>query len=98
MLSNELEILRNKVAELTLEIIRLAGERLSMVKRIGEIKAQNKMPLEDPSVESELRNKVIDLSKKYNIDVNSSLRLLNFLIEESKRVQRKVIESNHKQP
>lgn len=96
MLSNELDILRDKVAELTLEIIRLAGERLSIVKRIGEIKARNRMPIEDPSVESELRGKVIDLSKKHNIDVNFSLRLLNFLIEESKRVQREMVEFNLK--
>ncbi|MEM1586118.1 MAG: chorismate mutase [Candidatus Bathyarchaeia archaeon] len=96
MLSDELKILRDKVTELTLEIIRLYGERLSLARRIGEIKVRNKMPIEDISIENELRNKVIDLSRKYGINVDSSLRLLNLLIEESKRVQQEIVESNLK--
>jgi len=91
---DELKILRDRVAELTLEIIRLSGERLFLARKIGEIKAQNRMPVDDPSVESELRDKVIDLSRKYGIDINFSLKILNLLIEESKRVQREIIESN----
>ncbi|MHA1833150.1 MAG: chorismate mutase [Candidatus Baldrarchaeia archaeon] len=87
-LMKELKDLRSKIMKLTLEIIRLSGERLTLAKKIGEIKAQNNMPIEDPLVEQELRRKVIDLSQKHNIDVNFSLKLLNFLIEESKRVQR----------
>jgi len=86
-LMKELKDLRSKIMKLTLEIIRLSGERLTLAKKIGEIKAQNNMPIEDPLVEQELRSKVIDLSQKHNIDVNFSLKLLNFLIEESKRVQ-----------
>ena len=77
---------------LTLEIIRLAGERLTLAKKIGEIKAQRNMPIEDSRVEQELREKVVELSKKLNMDVNFSLNLLNLLIEESKRVQRKIME------
>ena len=77
---------------LTLEIIRLAGERLTLAKKIGEIKAQRNMPIEDPRVEQELREKVVELSKKLNMDVNFSLNLLNLLIEESKRVQREIME------
>jgi len=87
-LMKELKDLRSKIMKLTLEIIRLSGERLTLAKKIGEIKAQNNMPIEDPLVEQELRSKVIDLSQKHNIDVNFSLKLLNFLIKESKRVQR----------
>ncbi|MEM2272680.1 MAG: chorismate mutase [Candidatus Bathyarchaeia archaeon] len=94
MFFDELKILRDRVAELTLEIIRLSGERLFLARKIGEIKAQNRMPVDDPSVESELRDKVIDLSRKYGIDINFSLKILNLLIEESKRVQREIIESN----
>lgn len=95
MFSSELEVLRNKIAELTLEIIRMAGERLSLARRIGEIKAQNNMPIDDPFIENELRSKVIEYCIKHKIDVNFSLRLLNFLLEESKRVQREIVESRH---
>lgn len=94
MFSDELKVLRDRVVELTLEIIRLSSERLLLAKKIGEIKAKNRMPIEDPSIENELRNKVIDFSRKYGIDLDFSLKLLDLLIEESKRVQQKVIESN----
>lgn len=92
VLDEDLSGLRSEIMRLTLEIIRLAGERLTLAKKIGEIKAQRNMPIEDPRVEQELREKVVELSKKLNMDVNFSLNLLNLLIEESKRVQREIME------
>jgi len=88
LFSDELRVLRDRVTELTLEIIRLSSERLLLAKKIGEIKARKGMPVEDPSIENELRNKVIDFSRKCGIDLDFSLKLLNLLIEESKRVQK----------
>ncbi|MCD6469833.1 chorismate mutase [Candidatus Bathyarchaeota archaeon] len=91
-MDEDLSGLRSEIMRLTLEIIRLAGERLTLAKKIGEIKAQRNMPIEDSRVEQELREKVVELSKKLNMDVNFSLNLLNLLIEESKHVQRKIME------
>jgi chorismate mutase len=89
----ELKVLREEVARITLEIIRLSSRRLSLVRKIGEIKARNNMAVEDPSVEDDLKARVIDLSKKYNVNVDFSLKLLNLLLEESKRVQREIMKS-----
>ncbi|MEM2341849.1 MAG: chorismate mutase [Candidatus Bathyarchaeia archaeon] len=89
----DLKALRDEVTRLTLEIIRLSGERVSLAKRIGEIKAQNNLPIEDPLVENELRVKVVDLSQKCGVDINFALKLLDLLLEESKRVQRDIIKS-----
>jgi len=89
----ELKVLREEVARITLEIIRLSSRRLSLVRKIGEIKARNNMPVEDPLVEDNLKARVIDLSKKYNVNVDFSLKLLNLLLEESKRVQREIMKS-----
>jgi len=94
VLDEDLSGLRSEIMRLTLEIIRLAGERLTLAKKIGEIKAQRNMPIEDSRVEQELREKVAELSKKLNMDVNFSLNLLNLLIEESKRVQREIMEDS----
>lgn len=88
---DDLRALRDEMSRLTLEIIRLAGERLTLARKIGEIKAQNNLPIEDPAVENELKIKVIDLCQKYGIDINFSLRLLELLLEESKRIQREVM-------
>lgn len=80
--------------KLTLEIIQLAGERLALAKKIGKIKAQKNMPIEDPEIERELREKVVELSRKLNVDAGFSLKLLNLLLEESKRVQKEIMMSN----
>jgi chorismate mutase len=89
--NEDLKNLRNEMARLTLEIIRLSGERLALAKKIGEIKAQRGMKVEDSKVEQELKNKVIELSRELNINLDFSLKLLTLLIEESKRIQRDVI-------
>lgn len=93
MSQEELKKLRDEIAKITMEIICLSNKRLSLARRIGEIKARNNMMIEDPAIESELRAKVVDLGKKYPIDLNFSLKILDLLIEESKRVQREIFES-----
>lgn len=88
-----LKALRNEMARLTLKIIRLSGKRAAIAKRIGEIKAQSNMPIEDPDVERELRNRIVDESIKHGINIDFSLRLLDLLLEESKRIQREILKS-----
>ncbi|MCX8171023.1 MAG: chorismate mutase [Candidatus Bathyarchaeota archaeon] len=88
----DLKALRDEVAKLTFEIIRLSGMRLTLAKKIGEIKAQNNMPIEDPAIEKELKVKVIDFSRRHGIDEGFSLKILDLLLEESKRVQREALE------
>lgn len=90
---DDLRALRDNMSRLTLEIIRLVGERLTLARKIGEIKARNNLPIEDPMVESELKIKVVDLCQKYGIDINFSLRLLELLLEESKRIQREIMKN-----
>lgn len=88
--NEDLKNLRNEMTKITLEIIRLSGKRLVLARKIGEIKARRGMEVEDPKVELELKNKVIELSREHNIDTDFSLKLLNILIEESKRAQRDI--------
>lgn len=94
----DLKILRDKVAKITFEIIRLSSERLALAKKIGEIKARNNIPIEDPAVENDLKLKVMDFSRKHGIDEEFSLKILELLLEESKRVQREALEpKNHRE-
>ncbi|MBS7635001.1 chorismate mutase [Candidatus Bathyarchaeota archaeon] len=94
--NEDLKNLRNEMTKITLEIIRLSGKRLVLARKIGEIKARRGMEVEDPKVEQELKNKVIELSREHNIDTDFSLKILNLLIEESKQVQRDVIKEGNK--
>ncbi|MGQ9469020.1 MAG: aminotransferase class I/II-fold pyridoxal phosphate-dependent enzyme [Nitrososphaerales archaeon] len=85
---SELEALRKEVREITNEIIRLIGLRLSLVKKINEIKHFMGLPIIDYKVERDLKNSVIDACKKYNVDEQFGLRLLNLLIDEAVRAQK----------
>jgi chorismate mutase len=83
-----LEELREDIRQATVEIIRLVGERLSLAKRIGRLKQEIGMPIEDLKAEEELRRLALKKCQAYGVDRHFCLKLLNLLIDESKRVQR----------
>ena len=80
---SDLTILREEIKKVTAEIIRLAGERLSLAKKIGEIKYQQNLPIRDLKVERELKRLVLEKCQTYKIDYNFGLKLLNLLIDEA---------------
>lgn len=84
---SSLDELREEIKKVTLEILRLAGERLSLAKRIGEIKRQKGLPIEDLEAEKELKYTVLKRCRACGVDDRFGLKLLNLLIDEAKRVQ-----------
>ena len=86
---SNLDTLRKEIREVTVEIMRLAGKRLALAERVGEIKSQRGLPIENFMVEEELKRAVLEKCQAYNIDRRFGLKLLNLLIDEAKRVQRK---------
>lgn len=84
-----LDEFREEVKKVTIEMIKLAGKRMELVKRIGEIKRQRKLPLEDFKAEKELRQAVRETCKTFNINIRFGLKLLNLLISEAKKVQKR---------
>jgi len=89
---DELESLRHKVNKVTVEIIRLCGERFSLARKIGEMKARMGFPIEDLKVEEKLRREVLEKCSVFGVDAEFGLRILDLLLEESKRNQRNMIE------
>ena len=89
----DLAELRKDITRVTLEIFHLCGERLRIAGEIGEIKARAKLPAENLHAEKELRNKVLDVCRENSIDLGFCVRLLDLLLQESKRVQREVLTS-----
>jgi len=83
-----LEELREEIRQATVGIIRLTGERLSLAKKIGKLKRETGMPIEDLKAEEELRRLVLEKCQAYGVDRRFGLKLLNLLIDESKKVQR----------
>ena len=89
----DLAELRKDIARVTLEIFRLCGERLRIAGKIGEIKARERLPVENLHVEEELRNKVFEVCRENSIDTGFCVKLLDLLLQESKRVQREALRS-----
>lgn len=91
-----LDVLREEIKKITVEIIRLTGRRLSLAKKVGDIKIKKKLPIEDLKVERELKQIILKKCKKYNINSSFGLEFLNLLIDEAKRVQKEILNKDEK--
>ncbi|MEM2144844.1 MAG: chorismate mutase [Candidatus Jordarchaeaceae archaeon] len=83
----EIDNMRKQIEKITLEIIRLCGERVKLSKRMGEIKASMGIPVENKQVEKHLRDKVLESCRTLGLNEDFCLNILKILLEESKRVQ-----------
>ena len=90
--SQDLDKLRNEIRDVTVEIMRLAGKRLLLAKKVGEVKNQKGLPVEDLEVEKELKKTVLKKCEEYGIESRFGLKLLNLLVNEAKRVQKELVE------
>jgi chorismate mutase len=91
--SPDLDKLRNEIKDTTLEIMRLTGKRLLLAKKVGEIKRQKGLPIEDLEVEKELKQVVLEKCREYGIESRFALKLLSILFKEAKRVQKEMSEA-----
>jgi len=90
--SPELDELRNEIKDVTVEIMCLAGKRLLLAKKVGEVKRQRDLPVEDLEVEKQLKQIILKKCKEYGVESRFGLKLLNLLTDEAKRVQKKLAE------
>ncbi|MFZ0740403.1 MAG: aminotransferase class I/II-fold pyridoxal phosphate-dependent enzyme, partial [Nitrososphaeraceae archaeon] len=84
---DELGKLRAEIRNITLDIITKAHKRMKLSEKIGAIKGNLRIEIEDENVEQEVRRSVIELSHTLGIDPAFSGRLLNMLLMESIRLQ-----------
>lgn len=84
---SDIEHLRNKMDEITLEMIKLLKNRMDVAKQIGSIKTEKGLSVTDETRESSLRTKVLSLCKDIGIDESTGAKFLNFLLNESVKVQ-----------
>jgi len=83
----DIEQLRNKMNEVTLEMIKLLKARTDIAMEIGEIKRNLGKEITDEQREDNLRTKVISLSKEIGLEEVIAAKFLNFLLNESVKVQ-----------
>ena len=79
--------LRNKIDHITLEMLRLLKERTDIAKEIGELKKNNGLNVTDEVREEQLRKEVGELCRDIGLDEALGKKLLNFLLNESIKVQ-----------
>lgn len=84
---SDIDQLRNKMDEITLEMIKSLKKRMDVAKQIGSIKTEKGLNVTDETRESSLRTKVLSLCKDIGIDESTGARFLNFLLNESVKIQ-----------
>jgi len=84
---SDIEEHRKKIEEITLEMIKLLKTRTDIAKQIGNAKASLGMTVTDEEREDTLRNQVTKLCKEIDLGQSTALKFLNFLFNESVKVQ-----------
>jgi len=84
---SDINDLRNKMDEVTLQMMELLKTRTDIAKEIGKIKKHIGKGVTDELRESNLRGKVITLCKNLELDETIATKFLNFLLNESVKVQ-----------
>ena len=84
---SDIEEHRKKIEEITLEMIKLLKTRTDVAKQIGDAKASLGMTVTDEEREDALRKQVTKLCKEIDLDQSTALKFLNFLFNESVKVQ-----------
>ena len=83
----DIDELRNRMDEVTLEMIKLLKTRTDIAKEIGEVKKNIGKGVTDEGREDNLRGKVISLCNQIGLDETIATKFLNFLLNESVKVQ-----------
>ena len=84
---SDINDLRNKMDEVTLKMIELLKTRTEIAREIGEVKKNIGKGVTDEAREDSLRRKVVALSNNIGLDETMAAKFLNFLLNESVKVQ-----------
>ncbi len=84
---SDINDLRNKMDQVTLEMIKLLKIRTDIAKEIGEVKKNIGKGVTDEVREDNLRQKVISLCDEIGLEESIATKFFNFLLNESVKVQ-----------
>ncbi len=82
-----MEDLRARVREVTLRLVELYAERMSLVRRIAELKRERGLRVKDEAVEARLWDEVLAKCREKGLDQLECRRIFSFLISSSIRAQ-----------
>ena len=84
---SNIDQLRNKIDEITIQMLKLLKERTEAAKQIGELKKSSGLSVHDEKREEQLRLEVSQICKEIGLDESIGKKFLNFLLNESIKVQ-----------
>ena len=84
---SDIDKLRDKIDKITFDILKLLKERNDTAKQIGNLKNNLGLGVTNEERENQLRTKVLSLCKEIGLDEKTGLTALNFLLNESIKVQ-----------
>ena len=84
---SDIDKLRDKMDRITFDMLKLLRERNDTAKEIGNIKSNLGLGITNEERESQLRTKVQSLCKEIGLDEKMGLTMLNFLLNESVKIQ-----------
>ncbi len=84
---SDIDVLRDRMDEVTLKIIELLNTRTDIAKEIGQVKKNMGKGIADEAREDSLRASVITLCNNIGLDEAIATRFLNLLLNESIKVQ-----------
>ena len=84
---SDIDQLRVKIDDITLQMLRLLKERTEAAKQIGQLKKNSGLSVFDEKREEQLRSEVSELCKNIGLDESIGKKFLNFLLNESIKVQ-----------
>ncbi len=84
---SDIEELRKEMEQITTNMLKLLKSRTDIAKEIGHLKNKQGLTVTDESREDELRSKMMLVCDKMGFDQSLATRFLNFLLNESVKVQ-----------
>jgi aspartate aminotransferase len=84
---SDIEELRKEMEQITMDMLKLLKSRTYIAKEIGNLKNKQGLTVTDETRENELRNKMMQACDKIGFDQSLATRFLNFLLNESIKVQ-----------
>lgn len=84
---SDINQLRDKIDDITIEMVKMLKARMDIAKEIGQVKKSIGKGVTDEAREKAIREKIISVSDSLGLDKTTASKFLNFLLNESIKVQ-----------
>lgn len=84
---DEVDELRKKILEATIDVLRAIRRRVELVERLGKVKRERGLPIRSPEVERELISRVREEGARMGLDPDFCENIVRAIIEYSVSVQ-----------